>query len=148
MATALLVISAASAVFGAVKQRKISKAQKRQNTLTNKIAAITRRRNVKRQLASSRIQAAQVQAAGFELGVAGSTAVEGAVAGITQDTASTIGQSNLQATGQGFIADLSNQISSLQTSIATASAVSSIAGGLAGNAQAVAGVEDFLGVGE
>ena len=148
MATALGVISVVAGVFSAVQQKKISKAQKKQNTLTNKIAAITRRRNVKRSLAASRIQSAQAQAAGFELGVAGSTSVAGAVSGITSDTASSIGQSNLQATGQGFISDLSNQISSLQTSIATSNAVSSIAGGLASNPQAVAGIEDFLGLGE
>ena len=114
----------------------------------NKIAAIGRRRNIKRQLAASRIQVAEQQAAGFQLGVAGSTSVLGGTAGVISDTASTIGASNLQAEGQGFVADISNRISGLQTSIATIGAVSSIAGGLSGNDKAIAGIEDFLGLGE
>ena len=147
MATALLVISAASAVFSGVKQAKIAKAQKKQNILSNKIAAISRRRNVKRSIASSRIQIAQQQSLGFELGVSGGSAVQGGVAGITSDTASTIGASNLQATGQGFIADLSNQISGLQQGIGISNIVGGIAGGIAGNEKAVAGFEDLFGVG-
>lgn len=147
MATALLVISAGAAIFSGVKQNKIAKAQKRQNRLTNKIAAIGRRRGVKRQIAASRIQVAQTQAAGFQLGVSGSTAVQGAVSGIIQDTASSIGASNLQATGQGFIARLSDQISGLQQQIGISNTISSIAGGIASSEQSVAGLEDLFGFG-
>lgn len=147
MATALGVISVVAGVVGAVKQNKIAKAQKRQNRITNKIAAIGRQRNVRRQIAASRVQAAQQQSAGFSLGVSGGTAVQGGVAGIQSDTASSIGFSNLQAEGQGFIAGLQDNISSLQGQIATVGAVGSIAGGIAGNPQQVAGIEDFFGFG-
>lgn len=146
MATGLLVVSAIAAVAGAVEQRKIGKAQRRQNKLTNKIAAITRRRSVKRQIASSRIQVAQQQALGFQLGVSGGTAVAGGTAGILSDTASTIGASNLQATGQGFLAGFQDDISRAQGNQAIAGAVTSLAGGLAVNPQAVAGLEDLFGV--
>lgn len=147
MATALAVISVVSAVVGAVKQNKIAKAQRKQNKIANKVAAITRRRGVKRQIAASRVRAAQAQAAGFSLGVGGSTAVQGAVAGVRSDTASTVGFSNLQSAGQGHIADLQNNISLLQQQQATVGAIGSIAGTLAGNPKAVAGIENFFGVG-
>jgi|LGOV01.1.fsa_nt_gb hypothetical protein len=147
MATALLVVGAIGAVAGAVEQRKIGKAQRKQNRLTNKIAAITRRRGVKRQIAASRIQVAQQQAVGFQLGVSGGSAVQGASAGVLSDTASTIGASNLQATGQGFIAGFQNDISRAQGNQSIAGAVTSIAGGLSSNPQAIAGLEDLFGVG-
>jgi hypothetical protein len=134
-------------VFSGVQQRKIGKAQKRQNRLTNKIAAITRRRNVKQRIAESRIQIAQQQSLGFQLGVSGGSAVQGGVAGITSDTASTIGQSNLQATGSGFIAGLQDTISDLSGQIGISNAIGSIAGSIAGSGQAVAGIEDFFGFG-
>ncbi len=144
MATGLAVIAAIGAVAGAVQQRKISKAQKRQNKLTNKIAAITRRRNVKRTIASSRIQTALQQSLGFALGVSGGTAEQGAVAGVRSDTASAIGQSNLQFAGQGFLAGFQNDISNAQQSQATLGAITSIAGGLASNPQAVAALEGVV----
>lgn len=147
MATALLVISAIGAVAGAVQQRKIGKAQRRQNKLTNKIAAITRTRNIKRSIAASRIQVAQQQALGFQLGVSGSTAVQGAGFGVLSDTASSIGQSNLQFAGQQFSAGFADDISRAQGRQATFGAITSIAGGLASNEQAVVGLENFLGAG-
>jgi hypothetical protein len=147
MATALLVISAASAIFSGVQQRKISKQQKKQNRLTNKIAAITRRRNIKKQIAASRIQIAQQQAAGFTLGVSGSTSVAGAVAGVTSDTASTIGASNLQSVGQGFIAGFQDNISDLSGSIGISNAIGGLAGAIGANEKAVAGLEDLFGFG-
>jgi hypothetical protein len=146
MATALAVISVIGAVGGFVQQRKISKAQKKQNKLTNKVAAISRRRNVKRSIAASRIQIAQQQSMGFSLGVAGGTAVQGATSGVASDTASGIGQSNLQFASQGFLSGFSNDISQAQQNQAGFGAISSIAGGLAGNAKAVAGLEDFFGI--
>ncbi len=147
MATALLVISAASAIFSGVQQRKISKEQKKQNKLSNKIAAITRRRGVRKQIAASRIQVAQAQSAGFQLGVSGGTAVEGAVAGITSDTASSIGASNLQAVGQGFIADIQDTISDLSGQIGISNAIGGLAGVIGADDKAVASIEDFLGLG-
>ena len=144
MATALLVVSAIAAVGSAVQQRKISKAQKRQNRLTNKIAAISRQRDVKRSIAAQRIQVAEQQAIGFQLGVAGGTAVLGAGAGIIGDTATAIGQSNLQFTGQQFIAAQQNRISTAQQAQAGFQAVGSIAGSLAGNPQATSALTSLV----
>lgn len=146
MATALAVISVIGAVGGALEQRKISKAQKKQNRLTNKVAAISRRRAVKRNIAASRIQVAQQQAVGFQLGVSGGSAVEGANASVLSDTASGIGASNLDFTSQGFLAGFQNDISNAQQTQANFGAVTSIAGGLASNGQATAALEDFFGV--
>jgi len=146
MATALGVLAVISTVGGFIQQRKISKAQRRQNKLTNKIASITRQRNVKRSIAASRIQVAEQQALGFQLGVSGSTAMQGARAGVLSDTATAIGQSNLQLTGQQFSAGFADDISRAQPAQAGFQAVSSIAGGLASNEKALAGVEDFFGV--
>jgi len=145
MATGLAIVAAIGAVAGAVEQRKISKAQRRQNRLTNKIAAITRQRNIKRSIATSRIQVAQQQALGFQLGVSGGTAVEGARAGVISDVASTIGASNLQFTGATFISGLQDEISRAQQAQAGFGAVTSIAGGLAGNEQAVAALTGLVG---
>jgi len=145
MATGLAIVAAIGAVAGAVEQRKISKAQRRQNKLTNKIAAITRQRNVKRSIATSRIQVAQQQALGFQLGVSGGTAVEGARAGVISDVASTIGQSNLQFTGQTFISGLQDEISRAQSAQAGFGAVTSIAGSLASNPQAVSALTGLVG---
>lgn len=144
MATALLVVSAIGAGASALQQRKISKAQRRQNRLTNKIAAITRQRNIKRSIASSRIQVAAQQAAGFQLGVAGGTAVQGAAGGVISDVATSIGQSNLQFTGQQFISGLQDEISRAQQAQAGFGAVSSIAGGLANNPQATAALTNLV----
>ncbi len=140
-------ISAASAVYSGVQQRKVRKAQKKQNRLTNKIAAIGRRRNIKKQIASSRIRIAQAQSMGFNLGVSGGTAVQGAVSGITSDTASSIGFSNLQSVGQGFLADIQDNISDLSSNIGISNAIGGIAGGLANNPKAVAGLDDLFGFG-
>ncbi len=144
MATALAVVGVISAFAGAREQRKIGRAQRKQNRLTNKIAAITRRRNVKRGIAASRIQVAQQQAAGFQLGVAGGTAVQGAAAGVVSDTASGIGFSNLQFTGQQFQAGFADDISRAQGNQATFGAVTSIAGGLSQNPQAVAALTNLV----
>jgi hypothetical protein len=145
MAEAALVIQLVSAVGSFVQQRKVSKAQKKQNKLTNKIAAITRQRAIKRSIAASRIQVAQQQSLGFQLGVSGGTAVQGARAGVLSDTASTIGQSNLQLTGQQFSAGFADDISRAQTGQAGFQAVGAIAGGLSQNPQALAAVTDLVG---
>ena len=150
MATAALVVTAIAAVGGAIQQRKISKAQKKQNKIQNRIAAITRRRNVKRAIAASRIQVAEQQAVGFQLGVAGGTAVEGAVAGRRTDIATAIQQSNIQFTGQEAIADLADRISGFQSVGATFGAIQNIAGSFAGGAgttgaQSRAAVSEFFG---
>ncbi len=144
MGTALAVIAAVGAVAGAVQQRKIGKVQRRQNKLTNKVAAISRQRSIKRSIAASRVQVAQQQAAGFQLGVAGGTAVQGAVSGVRSDIASGIGASNLQFTAQGFQAGFADRISGLQSDVAAASAVTSIAGGLSGSPQTIAALEGLV----
>ena len=144
MATALAVVSIIGAVAGVVQQKKISKEQKKQNKLNNKVAAIERTRNVKRSIAASRIQVATQQAAGFQLGVSGGTAVQGAGAGVLSDTASTIGQSNLQSVGQGFIAASQDRVSTAQTNQAAFGAISSITGSLSQNEKAVAALESVF----
>ena len=137
MAIAAGVITAIAAVGSFVKQRKISKEQRKQNKIQNRIAAITRRRNIRRTIAQSRIRNAELQSVGFQLGVGGGTAVAGAVAGTTSDTAGTIGQSNLQFTGQQAISSISDRISSLQSGAAAFNAVGQIAGQFSGGAGSV-----------
>ncbi len=144
MATALAIVSIIGIGAQAVQQRKVSKAQRKQNRISNKIAAISRRRDIKRSIAASRIQTAQQQAAGFQLGVSGGTAVAGATAGVLSDTASALGQSNVQFTGQQTLAGLSDDISGFQENAAAFGAVASIAGGLANNPQARAALESLV----
>jgi len=144
MATALAVISIIGIGVSTVQQRKIGKQQRKQNQLTNKIAAISRRRNVKRSIAASRIKVGLQQSLGFQLGVSGGTAVQGGTAGLVSDTASAVGASNLQFTGQQFQAGFADSISRSQGTQALAGAVTQIAGGLAANPQAVAALSSLV----
>lgn len=144
MATAALVISFVGAVGGFVQARKMAKAQKKQNKITNKVAAIARQRSIKQSIAARRIAVAQQQSIGFNLGVSGGTAVAGGVAGITSDTASAIGASNLQFTGQQFVSGLQDDISGFQQNANAFGAVSRFAGGVASNPQAVAALDSLV----
>lgn len=132
MATGLLVLTAVAGVAGAVQQRKISKAQRRQNRINNRIAAVSRQRNIRRAVAASRIERAQVLSTGFQLGVSGSTAEQGAVGGIQSDIASNVGFSNLQFTGQQALSSLSDRISGFQQRANTFGAVANLAGTFTG----------------
>lgn len=142
MATALGVISIVLAGVSVVQQRKAAKVQRRQNEVSNRIAANVRMRSVKRSIAAGRVRRGQIQAAGFAQGVAGSSAVAGATGALASDQASAIGASNQQFTGQQVLTGLSNRISSLQSSAATASALGSIAGGFS-SPQTFAAVSAF-----
>ena len=144
MATALAVVSLIGIGVSAVQQRKIGKEQRKQNKLTNKIAAITRRRNVKRSIAANRVQVGLQQSLGFQLGVSGSTAVQGSTSGLISDTASAVGASNLQFEGQQAISQSQDRISRLQGTQALAGAATQIAGGLAANPQATAALESLV----
>lgn len=150
MSTGLLVIQGISAVAGLLKQKKISKVQRKQNEIQNRVQAIQRRRNVRRSIAERRIRTAEITSAGFQLGVAGGTAQLGAQAGLASDTASTIGASNLQFTGQQAVASLSDTISGLQQNVGTFNAVQSLVAPFIGpeGAQNRAAVTDFFGFGE
>lgn len=147
MATGLLILSAVSAIGGAIQQRKVSKAQRKQNKIQNRIAAISRRRNIRRSIAERRIQTAEIQSVGFQLGVSGGTAVQGAVAGVTTDVAGAIGASNLQFRGQQAVADLANRISGFQQTQQAFGAVGAIAQQFGGEqgAQSRAAVADLVG---
>ena len=128
MATAALVVGAISTVASVVQQRKAGKEQRRQNQIQNRIAATKRVRDVRRNIAAARIRRAEVQSAGFEFGVAGGTAVQGAEFGITGDLASSIGASNQQFTGQQAVVASQNRVSSLQQSAATFGGIANLAG--------------------
>ena len=142
MATALAIVSVVAAGVSAVQQRKAAKVQKKQNEVSNRIAANQRVRSVKRSIAAGRVQRGQIQAAGFSAGVAGGSAGAGATGGLSSDQASAQGASNQQFTGQLALTSLSNQITSLQSKAATAGAVGNIAGNLAQpqNFEAVSGL--------
>ncbi len=149
MSTGFLVIQGIAAIAGLLEQRKVTKAQKKQNKIKNKIAAVARRRSVRQSIAAKRIRTADILAAGFQLGVSGGTAVSGATAGLASDTASGIGASNLQFSGQQAIADLSDNISGFQQNIGTFGAIGAAAAPFAGSAGAQnrAAVTDFFGFG-
>lgn len=120
-------VSTIAAVIGIKKQRDVSKEQRRQNSIRNRIASTKRVRDIKRAVAATRVRRAEAQAAGFDLGVSGGSAVQGAVAGISGDLASSLAAANQQFTGQQAIAASQNIISSLQQDIATLGAVGQLA---------------------
>lgn len=128
MAEAALAISVISAIGGAVAQRKASKAQRKQNRIQNRLAAQKRTRDTKRAIASRRVRVAELESAGFQLGVSGGTAVAGATAGVVGDVASTIGASNRQFTGAQFVADLQTDISGFQQTAQTFGSIGQVAG--------------------
>ena len=130
MATALAVVAVVAAGVQAIQTRKAAKVQKKQNEVSNRIASNTRMRSVKRSIAAGRVRQGEVQAAGFSQGVAGGSAVQGALAGIRSDQAGAQAASNQQFTGQVALSSLSNKITSLQSSAATAGAIGAIAGGI------------------
>ena len=141
--TVLKVITAVAAVGSAVQARRAGKEQRRQNEIQNRIAATKRVRNIRRTIAEARIRRAQVEAGGFQFGVAGGTAVQGAVSGITGDVGGAIGAANQQFTGQQAIAASQNRVSSLQQSGATFGSVANLAGQF--NAQNLAAISDLTG---
>lgn len=126
MATALLTITAIASIGSIIQNRRASQEQRRQNRIQNRIARITRSRNIRRAIAERRIRTADIQSLGFQLGVAGGTAEQGAAAGITSDVAGAIGQSNIQLVGQESAVASANRVSRLQTSAGTLGTVSSI----------------------
>jgi hypothetical protein len=150
MASGALIISTIAAVAGAVQQRKAAKEQRRQNRVSNRIAANRRSRDIRRSIAARRVQVAAQQSSGFALGVQGGTAVQGAVSGVVADTASAIGAANQQFTGQQVIAASQNRISQYLQNAGTYQAIGSIAGQFTGGvgsvgAQNRAAVADLFG---
>jgi len=147
MATVLGIVSVVLAGVSVVQQRKAAKVQRKQNEVSNRIAANVRMRSVKRSIAAGRVRRGQIEAAGFAQGVSGGSAVAGATGALASDQASAVAASNQQFTGQLALTALSNRISSLQSSAATASALGSIAGSFAGGgagAQNAAAVGSFF----
>lgn len=144
------IIAVVATVFSAVQQRKAAKAQRKQNKVANRIAQNKRMRDIRRQIALQRVRRAEIQAAGFQLGVAGGSAVAGATGGLTSDLGSSIGAANQQFTGQQAITAISDRISRFQQNAATAGAIGSIAGSFAGvpgteGAQNRAAIESLVG---
>lgn len=131
MAVALGVVSVVLAGVSAVQQRKAAKTQRKQNEVSNRIAANQRVRSVRRSIAAGRVRRGQLEAAGFAGGVAGSSVVAGATGALATDVATAQGASNQQFTGQLALSSLSDTISRQQSRAAVAGAGSQIAGGLA-----------------
>lgn len=135
MAIVLGVIAAAGAIFSAVEAKKQSRAQRRQNEVQNRIAATKRARDIRQTVARNRIKRGELESAGFQFGVSGSSQVAGATGAAQSDTAGAIGASNQQFTGQQVISNIQNDISRMNSNIAVAGAVSQVAGGLSQNEQ-------------
>lgn len=146
MATAALVVTAVAGVASVVSGRKAAKAQRKQNKVANRIAANKRVRSIKKSIAARRVRQGQIDSAGFQLGVQGGSAVQGASAGLSSDSASSIGASNQQFTGQQAISNLSNTISGHQQDVSTFSGIAGLAAPFT-NPQNVAALEATFGGG-
>ena len=120
---------------------------RRQVQIQNRIAATKRVRNIRQTIAEARVRRAQAESAGFQFGVSGGTAVQGAVAGITGDVGGEIGAANQQFTGQQAIAESQNRVSSLQQQASTFGSIASLAGMFtgAGGEQNIAAISDLVG---
>ena len=142
MGVELAIISIISAGVSAVQQRKAAKVQRRQNEVSNRIAANQRVRSVKRSIAAGRIRRGEIIAAGFRGGISGGSTVAGATGALASDQASAQAASTQQLTGQLALTSLSNRISGLQSSAATFGAVSAIAGGIS-QPQTLSAIQNF-----
>lgn len=127
MSGAALAIFAVSAAISTVQGIQASQAQKRQNRIANRLAAIKRARDIRLAIGRRRVQVANVEAAGVALNVQGGTAVEGASSSITSSTAGIISAANQQITGQRTLADISNEISTFQQQSIFAGGLASLA---------------------
>lgn len=141
MSTAIAVINPVAAIGTAVAggaelvatiqqgraQRDASREQRRQNAISNRLQRVSRVRNIRRSIAASRIRRAEVQASGFEFGVAGGTAAQGAAFGVTGDLASSIGAANIQLTGQQTLAESQDRVSGFQQRAATFGSIANLA---------------------
>lgn len=141
------IVAAGATVVGAVNTSKARREQRRQNAIANRIAANKRMRDIKRAIALSRVRRAELQSQGFQLGVAGGTAVSGSVAAVTSDVAGSIAASNQQFTGQQALTAVSDRISALQSNAATAGAIGAIAGQFTGaqGQQNIAAIKSIAG---
>lgn len=139
MATAALIVAIGGTIASLALQRKAGKEQRRQVQIQNRIAATKRVRNIRQTIAEARVRRAQAESAGFQFGVSGGSAVQGAVAGITGDVGGAIGAANQQFTGQEAIAESQNRISSLQQSASTFGSIASLAGMFTGGAGSAGG---------
>ena len=147
MATGALIVSLVGAAASISQTRRAGREQRRQSDIQNRVQATRRVRNIRRTIAEARIRRASAEAAGFQFGVAGGTAVQGAVAGITGDVAGAIGAANQQFTGQQAVTDSQNRASELQQSASTFGAISNLAGQFTGTsgAQSIAAIQSLTG---
>lgn len=113
------VVSAVAGIGSAVVQRKqqkkVAKEQRRQNMLANKQAARDRARNIRQAVAQQRVVTAEAQQAGFQFGVPGSSAVQGAVQGGQTDLAGNIAASNQQFSIQSLIGESQDKIAGIRS---------------------------------
>ncbi|AUR83386.1 coil containing protein [Vibrio phage 1.139.A._10N.261.48.C6] len=108
------VIGAVTGVVGAVQQRKAAKKataeQKRQNALNNRVQEVNQRRDIRRSIAASRAQQAQLEQGGIDFGVQGSSIVAGAQGAAQTDLATSIGSGFAnQGASAGFAASRNRQ---------------------------------------
>ncbi len=143
-----LVVTLLSTAVSVNESRKARKEQKRQGEIRTRIAANKRVRDIKRTIATSRVDRAAAEAAGFQFGVSGGSAVQGASAGIGSDTATSIGASNQQFTGQQAIQASQDRVAGFQGNSSIFGSIASISGQFIGGAGSVGAQnrESFAGI--
>jgi hypothetical protein len=128
MSTISLVVTLISTALSVNESRKARKEGVKQTKIRNRIAANKRVRDIKRTIAKSRVDRASAEAAGFQFGVSGGSAVSGATAGIQGDLGGSIGAANQQFTGQQAIAESQNKIAGFEGRSQTFGSIASISG--------------------
>ena len=123
-----LVVTLLATAASVNESRKARKEQKRQGEIRTRIAANKRVRDIKRTIAKSRVDRAAAEAAGFQFGVSGGSAVSGATAGIGSDTATSIGAANQQFTGQQAIQASQDRVAGFSSKASIFGSVASISG--------------------
>ena len=126
------VVSAVAGVGSAIIQqrqgRRVAREQRRQNELRARQARAQRTREVRQRFAQARIQAAELEQAGFAFGVPGASQVQGQVGAVRSDVASAAGASQRQLGIASLIGQSQNRVSEIQSEFNPFGAIQSIAG--------------------
>lgn len=146
MAVAAGIISAGTAVFGAVQTHRAAREGREANRAQRAQAQVQQAREIRRGIAQSRVLQARQQAAGQASGVAGGSSVQGAVSSEAAATGANIGWAyqSLGFQNQMFSAQLAQQ--RLQYQAGLANALSNVAGAFnpyQGNQGWAAGLYNF-----
>lgn len=125
VAVAALFISAASAVHSAQQAKKVSRARREQNKVSNATERIKLEASRRQQLREERVRRAQILQASENTGVAGSSGAHGSISNLSTRIGGNLAIQTSGVLGTTGINNLSSDIAGYKSRQATAQAVGS-----------------------